>query len=125
MDVVVADERAEGFYSEVFNESGTSIVTILGFPSPLSVDIVHHDYSMEVEVCITYLKHIITYLKICYNNYIHVYTLQVFISKHIYTCTSCKLLSIHVPGHDFIVPVNQAFAGLELTPDLLHSACAN
>ena len=63
--------------------------------------------------------------KICYNNYIHVYTLQVFISKHIYTCTSCKLLSIHVPGHDFIVPANQAFAGLELTPDLLHSACAN
>ena len=53
MDVVVADENGDGFYSEVFNESGTSIVTIVGLASPLSVDIVHHDYSMEVEVCIT------------------------------------------------------------------------
>ena len=53
VDVVVADENGDGFYSEVFNESGTSIVTIVGLASPLSVDIVHHDYSMEVEVCIT------------------------------------------------------------------------
>ena len=50
VDVLVEDDEGNPFYSQQFDSSLYQVVEINGIPVLLEVILVHHSYSMELEV---------------------------------------------------------------------------
>ena len=50
VDWVIFNSDMEAIYEVTFDESGTGQFTVRGQPLPLEQIIVHHNYSMEIEV---------------------------------------------------------------------------